>query len=643
METRGKLHLKLLDDSVGHIKHRKGSYRLMQSQLSDASCHEMHVEGSTLVWSSGGVVVKTITIQDSPILYSILASFAIDSPNCLSMPSEADSQSIDISMRLQEALVVFTADSVRFYFDKGQQFVVKLPFAVRRAWPLAKAGMLVERLTDSNASPTIPVLFTVMHPVEEAKAIYISNKSHPESLVSPFLQSHHEIVFVSTESCATGLLVTYDRCKSLVTVFRLLGASDSNADSHFLSLTGQYSHSTDTGTPACVAADRSLVSLISLQPFFSHLLGYEGCDVDKCFIAHDANGSEVLWLVMKTQKRAVCLKLECPNVSPPDNRIINDIELLDALPAVSSRNGSLMDVLLLLTDGSLAMLMSSTHLVHCIVPHHLPFAHHGSHDTRSKRRKTSMDQDVSQMYKAVAVSTTPSKSRREVPKSPRANRIVELLHSFDNVVAVKLADKSIARIKTAVYIESTAVQMCLQAIEAALPPDLYSLFHRRLIVFNSCEKAISNNCRLIRQIEWDSFQITLFSFLHHTITFQTSPKQKILTSHSTRTSTDEDWNWFLAENGRFAISKSIPLTVVNKLNVADSNDRVASLIRTLFSKSSELFLQLHNEPPLFDYLGRILVALNCVYEELKLDVTLHPNVDELGTFLAIISRYLNAI
>lgn len=79
---------------------------------------------------------------------------------------------------LQPALVILTKDFVRFYFFNGESFLISVPFSVSeiRAIEDGGGGLLIEREAeegDDSDSMNIPTLFTLFHPAEEIKPVFI--------------------------------------------------------------------------------------------------------------------------------------------------------------------------------------------------------------------------------------------------------------------------------------------------------------------------------------------------------------------------------------------------------------------------------------------------------------------------------------
>ena len=81
--------------------------------------------------------------------------------------------------KLQPALVILTKDFVRFYFFNGESFLISVPFSVSeiRAIEDGGGGLFIDREVeegdDDRHSMNIPTLFTLFHPAEEIKPVFI--------------------------------------------------------------------------------------------------------------------------------------------------------------------------------------------------------------------------------------------------------------------------------------------------------------------------------------------------------------------------------------------------------------------------------------------------------------------------------------
>ncbi len=102
-----------------------------------------------------------------------LTSSSPDSPDASSPPS------IDLGPE-HLAVCVLEAETLRVFYDDGQDFLVSLPFPVRRCWP-SKLGLILERDTSVKspvvaasdgagyAEPTqpLPAWFGLLHPLDD--------------------------------------------------------------------------------------------------------------------------------------------------------------------------------------------------------------------------------------------------------------------------------------------------------------------------------------------------------------------------------------------------------------------------------------------------------------------------------------------
>jgi anaphase-promoting complex subunit 1 len=88
---------------------------------------------------------------------------------------------IEPSSRVR-GLFIFLRGIARVFLEDGTQYTVHLPFAIRKAWPLYPAGVMVQRyLSDeekaeaSDAEEPLPTLFSLSNPFAELRVVSVAS------------------------------------------------------------------------------------------------------------------------------------------------------------------------------------------------------------------------------------------------------------------------------------------------------------------------------------------------------------------------------------------------------------------------------------------------------------------------------------
>lgn len=168
--------------------------------IAVSSTQQLHISGSTVVWTIGNVSHLVITLENELIITALFASF-----------DQHDTS------RPPKTLVVLTQSSLRFYFKDGKHYIASLPFLACNIWAL-HTGIVIERTLDQGENTSqMPVLFTLMHPLQEAKPIFQqqitssvdqSMDSPDAKTVNPSFGVVHKLILNGTNS---GLIIMHHK------------------------------------------------------------------------------------------------------------------------------------------------------------------------------------------------------------------------------------------------------------------------------------------------------------------------------------------------------------------------------------------------------------------------------------------------
>ncbi|PFH49996.1 hypothetical protein AMATHDRAFT_62013 [Amanita thiersii Skay4041] len=98
------------------------------------------------------------------------------------------------------AIYVFLRSIGRIFLDNGFEYTFSLPFIVRRAWPLAPHGVMIQRVLEPSelfeaeitGEPVLPTIFSMTSPFAEAAAVGLTSGIVGEHTSPPVLKDEEE-------------------------------------------------------------------------------------------------------------------------------------------------------------------------------------------------------------------------------------------------------------------------------------------------------------------------------------------------------------------------------------------------------------------------------------------------------------------
>lgn len=200
---------------------------LHESSNLDDFEEELYVSNKTVIWSRGNILYKTFTYEES-ILQALFVWFKV-AKSYYAYELERNSETYrkkPVQTERQRALFVLLENYAKVYFLDGQHFLIRIPSYVRRAWAM-NVGVILqcdsESLNTSNyTSDPLPVLYSVLDPLEDIKRISIADKIFYEGekinilgMTQPFLDNDEAVIFVNDRDVQDNLIIVTLNRKTL--------------------------------------------------------------------------------------------------------------------------------------------------------------------------------------------------------------------------------------------------------------------------------------------------------------------------------------------------------------------------------------------------------------------------------------------
>ncbi|CAJ0745500.1 1492_t:CDS:2 [Entrophospora sp. SA101] len=192
---------------------------------------EIYVSNKIVVWSRGNVLYKSFK-YDEPVIQALFVWFKVDQRQqsnnyTTTSTNNNNNHNKDLSGR-QRCLFVILENSAKVYFLDGQQFLLRIPFVVKKAWAM-NLGVLFQcqhKDIDENddyyhyhtrdyinyskfAKLHLPTLYSLLDPLEEIKPVSIVDKIYYDG--SNIKLSGHKFLFTYPDE---HIVFVNDQCEN---------------------------------------------------------------------------------------------------------------------------------------------------------------------------------------------------------------------------------------------------------------------------------------------------------------------------------------------------------------------------------------------------------------------------------------------
>ncbi|GFS60501.1 anaphase-promoting complex subunit 1 [Trichonephila inaurata madagascariensis] len=218
------------------LKDQAEEHWFLKENINDDAEEEFYWNGKTVIWSKSsghGVkkVQKSFTMENN-VLQVLWTEFRIRSckPRIMDAVIEMETEN-------HEALCgvcVVENSAVSVFSTNGEDYIVSTPFEVLRAWT-SRYGIIFERnlavekkenVSKQNQVDDLPVIFSMMHPLDDIAPVIKRRISANIVHINYFCDSSEDIVFCCSDP---SLVMTYNK-KGFHSVWKLRTTTFQEAD-----------------------------------------------------------------------------------------------------------------------------------------------------------------------------------------------------------------------------------------------------------------------------------------------------------------------------------------------------------------------------------------------------------------------------
>ncbi|CAB4461982.1 unnamed protein product [Rhizophagus irregularis] len=659
------------------------------SNLDDFE-EELYVSNKTVIWSRGNILYKTFTYEE-PILQALFVWFKV-AKSYYAYELERNSETSrkkPVQTERQRALFVLLENYAKVYFLDGQHFLIRVPSYVRRAWAM-NVGVILqcdsESLNTSNyTSDPLPVLYSILDPLEDIKRISIADKIFYEGekidilgMTQPFLDNDEAVIFVNDCDVQDNLIiVTLNRKtlrhsvyryvikkeSSLKTLERICSSpvksrsqrnSNVRSDNSLQNKERRISVGLDDsfqgseGRSSLQHMDRSLYvagfssddiyndlssKLDVKSDIFMELLWTESTakidkfEESKVFIAHDYAGNDVLCLFIKSNQNFIALDIFTHHSNESKISLKFELKAIAASP-ISATRPNYNDILFV-KEGVKHPIFELWIGYGKIIPLNLDYnfkdySGKAVEETLYEKESFPLSTFHHQLLEKYIV---PDKTILNLKKLN--SNIFDLKDNVRHRVNLVISNNILLRIDLNFIPKSKIVQKCLDALSFALPTELYYNLKAQYLCY---QYAKEDNVRSeSRGNEWEKFAVALLSFLPFSISLHSNNNMK--------TKETEGWEFLLSSSQHAKFNFNSYLHCIrptsNQLQAIDD-----SIIKMCEKSREPFFTKTTVNQKLSSFLPIILVTLHLVYQDLKLDTLTQKYVDEILPLLIQLSKFL---
>ncbi|CAJ0827221.1 63_t:CDS:10 [Entrophospora sp. SA101] len=589
---------------------------------------EIYVSNKIVVWSRGNVLYKSFK-YDEPVIQALFVWFKVDQRQqsnnyTTTSTNNNNNHNKDLSGR-QRCLFVILENSAKVYFLDGQQFLLRIPFVVKKAWAM-NLGVLFQcqhKDIDENddyyhyhtrdyinyskfAKLHLPTLYSLLDPLEEIKPVSIVDKIYYDG--SNIKLSGHKFLFTYPDE---HIVFVNDQCENGNHIIVTLNQ-----------FTLRHSFILDNSEP-CIEENEN-----------------EEEHNSKVFIAHEFDALNLISNNFSSD--GSCYELE---ITP--NFELNNV--IAAEPVYATRS-LLCDVLLLkkINDDSymLELWIGCGEYVLLQLDYHLnTILKLNSNSSKIKNLNSTSILNHSEINNCVdSLANTNINSvidpsiENFVDLNYKVNLNIttkDIIDIQDNVlhrVNIVLNNHVCLRADLNFIPNSLLVRNCLEALSYALPTKIFFIFKARYLTYQFRRFDTNSSSLKENNTEWENFikELDGWDFLLST------------TDH-------KKFNF----NTHFKCLKPPPTSPSTpQLKSTQEKDiEIDDLLYKLFQKSRKLhFSNSHQQQKIEqleqsfpDFLPYILLSLHLIYQDMRLDVLSQKLINDLVPLLIQLALFLEVI
>ncbi|CAG8474689.1 1003_t:CDS:2 [Acaulospora colombiana] len=648
---------------------------------------ELFVEDNLVIWSRGNILQKSFRFTE-PVLQALFVWFDATETCGKGLESKITSRH-----DRQRALFVLLEDYAKVYFPDGQNFLIRVPSPVRRAWAM-DVGVILQCVVGDGSyqnvsdfpSGSLPTLYSLLDPLEEIKPLTIAekitidgSKMNTRGKTRSFADTDEVVIFVNDRGGeGNSILVTLNRLTLRHSIYKyIINKKENNlktrSDNFNIPLTFIRSRSNSNarvdalqnfdgrissgiedsfqsgeGRNSYQSLDRFLYSdhdeifndlrikLDSDSDVFLELIWTESIakierfEASDVFIAHDYDGHEILCIFSKESKDFMALDV-CANSHDLQIYAKFEFKIGAAAPVIATRS-HLYDILFVKEVGKVSTLELWIGYGK-LIPLNLDYdaIKYGLEFCGSREESTRKDAHIPQEAFSHQLFR---KYLISTPTYFHSNAPIIGLRDYVHNRLNFVFSNTIVRVSLNFIPNSKLARSCLEALSYVLPTDLYFDFKAQYMSFQYGGDGKFSDLR--RGTEWENFVTVLFSFLH--LSGQNLPDHRY--QESLDESEKSDWDFMLSSTKHAKFNFNTHYQCLRP-SITTEN---CSIIK-LFEKSRRLyyayFAFYHRlEKKFISFLPSILLSLHLVYQDLKLDTLLQKFINDLVPLLIQLAYFL---
>jgi len=180
---------------------------------------EIYSRGNTVIWTQGAHTKKCLTCLSRVVEVVRCTFFTSPDRPCIINTSVSQEPKGDPI----PTICIRHSNSLRIYSDAGEDWQVALQFGVLRSWQ-TKFGLLLERQVLEKDKPRTPVIFSLLHPLDDLTRVILKHNNK----VGELTDQTQQIVYTDVES---SIAITYNSQTDLHSVWRIRRANQEETES----------------------------------------------------------------------------------------------------------------------------------------------------------------------------------------------------------------------------------------------------------------------------------------------------------------------------------------------------------------------------------------------------------------------------
>ncbi|CAG8532055.1 7553_t:CDS:2, partial [Acaulospora morrowiae] len=679
---------KNLYDSTSKFGYKlyRGFDRSAKESNDNENVEELFVENNLVIWSRGNVLQKSFKFTE-PVIQALFVWFnATDT--C------GESKFANRHGR-QRALFVLLEDYAKVYLLDGQNFLIRIPSPVRRAWAM-DIGVILQCVVDDKSYPSVsnlpsgslPTLYSLLDPLEEIRSLTIAekiitdgSKINIKGRTQLFTDTDEVVIFVNDRGGdGNPILVTLNSItlrhsvykyaiknkennlktrsgglSSYPTLMRRRSSSNTRAEvlQNFdgrISCGIEDSFQSAEGRSSFQSMDRLLYSDhdeifndLRIRPdaksdVFLELIWTESIakierfEASDVFIAHDYDGHEILCIFSRRSKDFMALDI-CASSHDLQISAKFEFKIGAAAPVIATRT-HLYDMLFI-REGEKNSTLELWIGYGKLIPLNLDYNIIKSGFESDGRREELSRKDVHVLQEAFSQQLFRKylvSTQNYFP--PHSNAFIIGLRDYVCNRVNLVFSNCVVRVSLSFLPNSKLVRSCLEALSYVLPTGLFFDFKAQYMLFQYGTNEKFSDIQ--RGTEWENFVTVLFSFIH----LMGQDFSGYGYQESFKKLETSDWDFLMASSRHTKFNFNTHFQCLQPPIITKNCSMIKLLERSQKLHCASFTYYQRLEKKFLSFLPSILLSLHLVYQDLRLNVLLQKFINDLIPLLIQLAYFL---